>query len=140
MVVDGVELRYPQQSRDEDGSGVVQELLLFVPIKSERMEEVGSVRHLLVNTEFARQRFMAAAEWLVQNQAQDGSWRIPAKRVFTRDIYLKPGWCSAMGQGRLDAGVVYSAHRHELSHAPHVLGFLSFSQGRASPCWFVRAT
>ncbi|VDK45502.1 unnamed protein product [Taenia asiatica] len=100
MVVDGVELKYPQQSRDSDGPGVVQELLLFVPIDNGKVEEVGSARHLLVNIEFARQRLMAAAEWLMENQAQDGSWRVPAKHAFTRDVYLKPGWCSAMGQGQ----------------------------------------
>ncbi|KAL5106253.1 D-glucuronyl C5-epimerase [Taenia crassiceps] len=100
MVVDGVELKYPQQSRDRNRPGVLQELLLFVPIRKESVEEVGSVRHLLMNIEFARQRFMAATEWLMRNQAQDGSWRIPAKHIFTHDIYLKPGWCSAMGQGQ----------------------------------------
>ncbi|KAH9282231.1 D-glucuronyl C5-epimerase [Echinococcus granulosus] len=110
MVVDAVELRYPRQSIDGDGPGVVQELLLFVPIKNERVEEVGSLRHLLVNTEFERQRFMAAAEWLVQNQAQDGSWRISAKHVLTRDIYLKPGWCSAMGQGQGISLLVRASH------------------------------
>ncbi|VDM16778.1 unnamed protein product [Hydatigera taeniaeformis] len=109
-VVNGVELRYPQRNSGRDELGVIQELLLFVPIRNERMEEVGSVRHLLVNTEFARERFMASSEWLVQNQAQDGSWRVPVKHVFTRDIYLNPGWCSAMGQGQGISLLVRAGH------------------------------
>lgn len=95
FVVNEVELLVGKEARP---LGQLDELLLFIPIGDDQKGVYGD-QQLTANKEFARRRFLSAAEWFVKNQQEDGSWRVEAKRVFTSRIYLKPGWCSAMGQG-----------------------------------------
>ena len=100
MVLDSVVLEYLHIRGDKSsGPGVLENFYVFEPFREEEMARSASEHHLLVNILFAKQRFMAAAEWFVRNQEWDGSWRVPAKRTFTQEIYLPPGWCSAMAQG-----------------------------------------
>ncbi|KAM7536465.1 hypothetical protein Aperf_G00000083246 [Anoplocephala perfoliata] len=103
----------------------LNELLLFVPIVDDR-EDIRSTRQLNVNMEFARRRLLSAAEWLLANQWQDGSWRVEARRVFTQEIFLKPGWCSAMGQGQAISLLVRVAR---LTNEPRFLAAASRALG-----------
>ncbi|VDN99758.1 unnamed protein product [Rodentolepis nana] len=96
FVVNEVEFQVGKEARS---LGQLNDLLLFIPIANDQNGAYAD-QHLIANKEFARRRFLSAAEWFVENQQEDGSWRVKAKRVFTSDIYLKPGWCSAMGQVR----------------------------------------
>lgn len=79
------------------GGGQLSKLQLFALIGGKLIDI--KEKHLSANIEFAHERFLSAAEWFVENQQPDGSWLVKAKRVFTAEIFLKPGWCSAMGQG-----------------------------------------
>lgn len=49
--------------------------------------------------QFLESRLNSTANWLIDNQATDGSWKVSARREFTKSIALPFGWCSAMGQG-----------------------------------------
>ncbi len=45
-------------------------------------------------------QFLDAADWLVGSQDSNGGWPVPAKRSLAdRQLTLRPGWYSAMGQG-----------------------------------------
>ncbi|VDD84189.1 unnamed protein product [Mesocestoides corti] len=98
FTVTAVELRFP--TRNDTPAGTVNDLVLFVPIRGENEKEVTISRHLEANKLFAWLRLMSVANWFVINQSRDGAWKISAKHTFTREIFLKPGWCSAMGQGQ----------------------------------------
>nr|CUU99378.1 hypothetical transcript [Hymenolepis microstoma] len=106
FVVNEVEFQVGKEARS---LGQLNDLLLFIPIANDQ-EGVYADRHLTANKEFARRRFLSAAEWFVVNQHEDGSWRVKVNRVFTSDIYLKPGWCSAMGQGQAISLLVRAAN------------------------------
>ncbi|VDL19477.1 unnamed protein product [Hymenolepis diminuta] len=107
FVVNEVELVIGKEARP---LGQLNELLLFIPIGDDKKSVYGD-QQLTANRELARRRFLSAAEWFVKNQQDDGSWRVEAKRVFTSHIYLKPGWCSAMGQGQAISLLVRAANQ-----------------------------
>ncbi|XP_020902925.1 D-glucuronyl C5-epimerase B [Exaiptasia diaphana] len=44
--------------------------------------------------------FMAAADWFVRNQNDNGGWPITVKRKILEGVEIKPGWYSAMAQGQ----------------------------------------
>ena len=119
-----MELRYPRHvGNNGEAPGVIEDFFLFEPFRSEEMAKSASEGHLFVNMLFAKLRFLAVAEWFVRHQEWDGSWRVPVKRVFTREIYLSPGWCSAMGQGTLD--FVYSLAKWSGTCCPNLWGPLN---------------
>lgn len=104
--MNAVELRYPKA----ENVGSIHRLLLFERFKqAESLKNANEIQYSM-NIMFARERFMAVANWLVGNQAEDGSWPIGTRRDFTPRIYLTPGWCSAMGQGQGISVLVRAAH------------------------------
>ncbi len=82
------------------GKGAVKKAIVFA-----MTDTPADPTHAYAVGDFHRIRVESALNWLLANQKKDGSWRTYAKRPFTKDIFLKPGWCSAMGQGLSFCGI-----------------------------------
>ncbi|KAA3681464.1 uncharacterized protein DEA37_0003400 [Paragonimus westermani] len=84
-----------------DGGGVVSKLLLGKrPSHSALADKASPTPAELL---FHECRFMAATRWLLRNQHVDGSWRTSVARHLHGRPTIKPGWVSAMAQGKLDS-------------------------------------
>ncbi|KAF5395193.1 hypothetical protein PHET_06166 [Paragonimus heterotremus] len=97
-----------------DGGGIVSKLLLGrQPSATISAGEAELIFHEC--------RFMAATRWLLRNQHADGSWRTTVARHLHGRPTVKPGWVSAMAQGKLNwkSYSVYVFFKHRTLFYPY---------------------
>ena len=69
-------------------------------IQSISLTQVEGVSHVRLLEKDYESFFMAAANWFLNFQDENGGWKVNVKRAIRKGMEAQPGWYSAMGQGQ----------------------------------------
>lgn len=74
--------------------------LIITDIQSITLHGKGLIDNITLSRHARVDFFMAAANWFVRHQDDNGGWPITVKRKILDGVEIKPGWYSAMAQGQ----------------------------------------